>query len=122
MPSDRIILNGMHFYGFHGANAEEQALGQTYIVDLSVELDLSRPGQTDQLKDTVSYTHLYRAVKETVEGDSKNLLEGLAHSIASLILDRYPVESVEVAVKKPRPPMKGAVVDYAAVQIYRTRS
>lgn len=121
MPSDRIILNGMHFYGYHGANAEEQALGQTYIVDLSVELDLSLPGQTDQLKDTVSYTHLYRAAQEIVEGDPKNLLEGLAHSIARLILDRHPVASVEVTVKKPRPPMKGSVVDYSAVQIYRTR-
>jgi dihydroneopterin aldolase len=111
----------MHFYGFHGTNAEEQALGQTYMVDLSVELDLSRPGETDQLKDTVSYTHLYRAIKEVVEGDSKNLLEGLAQSIANLILDRYPVEAVEITVRKPRPPMKGAVLDYAAVQIYRTR-
>jgi dihydroneopterin aldolase len=112
----------MHFYGFHGANVEEQALGQTYVVDLAVEIDLSRPGETDQLKDTLSYTHLYRAVKEVVEGDSKNLLEGLAHSIACLILGRYSVESVEVTVKKPRPPMRGAVVDYAAVQIHRARS
>jgi dihydroneopterin aldolase len=122
VPLDRIILQGMHFYGFHGANVEEQALGQTYVVDLAVEIDLSRPGETDQLKDTLSYTHLYRAVKEVVEGDSKNLLEGLAHSIACLILGRYPVESVEVTVKKPRPPMRGAVVDYAAVQIHRARS
>lgn len=121
MPTDRIILQGMQFYGFHGANAEEQALGQTYIVDLSVELDLSRPGQTDELEDTVSYTHLYRAVKEVVEGESKNLLEGLAHSIAAVVLERYPVGSVEVTVKKPRPPMKGSVVEYAAVQICRTR-
>ena len=122
MPSDRIILKGMQFYGFHGANAEEQALGQSYIVDLLVEVDLSRSGQTDQLTDTVSYTQLYRSVKEIVEGHSKNLLEGLAHSIASLILDRYSVASVAVTVKKPRPPIKGSVIDYAAVQITRTRN
>ena len=121
MPADRIILSDMQFYGFHGANSEEQALGQTYVVDLAVEVDLSRPGQTDQLSDTVSYTLLYRSAKEVVEGKSQNLLEGLAQSIASRILEKYPVSAVQVTVKKPRPPMKDSVVGYAAVQIYRTR-
>jgi len=32
LPSDRIILEGMQFYGFHGANPEERALGQSYVV------------------------------------------------------------------------------------------
>ena len=122
MPSDRIILSGMQFYGFHGANAEEKALGQTYVVNMAVEVDLAISGQTDQLGDTVSYTHLYRAVKAVVEGESQNLLEGIAHSIAERILDDYAVESVQLTVKKPHPPIKGSVVNYAAVEIYRTRA
>ena len=122
MSTDRIVLKGMQFYGFHGANAEEQVLGQTYIVDLAVQLDLSRPGQTDQLEDTVSYTHLYRAAKEIMEGPSLNLLERLAQSIADRVLGQYPVESIVVNVKKPRPPMKGSVVEHASVEIYRTRT
>ena len=121
LPSDRIILNGMQFYGFHGVNAEEKALGQTYLVDLTVELDLTKPGQSDQLRDTVSYTHLYQAVKAVIEGKPKNLLESIADAIAARILDQHPVTSVQVTVKKPRPPLKGSVVDYAAVEIYRTR-
>ena len=122
MPSDRIILSGMQFYGFHGANAEEKALGQTYVVDLAVEVDLAIPGQSDQVGDTVSYTHLYRAVKAVVEGESQNLLEGIAQSIAEQILDDYAVASVQLTVKKPHPPIKGSVVNYAAVEIYRTRA
>lgn len=122
MPSDRIILSGMQFYGFHGANAEEKALGQTYVVNMAVEVDLAISGQTDQLGDTVSYTHLYRAVKAVVEGESQNLLEGIAQSIAERILDDYAVESVQLTVKKPHPPIKGSVVNYAAVEIYRTRA
>ncbi|MCH8744734.1 MAG: dihydroneopterin aldolase [Chloroflexi bacterium] len=121
LPSDRVILNGMQFYGFHGVNAEEKALGQTYLVDLAVELDLTKPGQSDQLRDTVSYTHLYQAVKAVIEGEPKNLLESIADAIAARILDQHPVTSVQVTVKKPRPPLKGSVVDYAAVEIYRPR-
>ena len=121
MASDRIILKGMQFYGFHGVNTEEKALGQPYVVDLSAELDLSRPGITDHLADTVSYTHIYRQVQQVVEGESKNLLEALAGSIAQRILDSFPVESVQVTVKKPLPPVKGSVIEYAAVEIVRRR-
>ena len=121
MASDRIILKGMQFYGYHGVNTEEKSLGQPYVVDLSAELDLSRPGMTDHLADTVSYTDIYRQVKQVVEGESKNLLESLAGSIAQQVLDSFPVESVQVTVKKPLPPVKGSVIEYAAVEIVRRR-
>ena len=120
-PSDRIILEGMQFYGFHGANPEERALGQPYLVDLSVELDLTRPAVSDQLEDTVNYAHLYRAVRDVVEGDSQNLLESTAQRIVDRVLSEFPVKAVQVRVKKPRPPIRGSVIDHAAVEIYRTR-
>ena len=121
MPNDRIILKGMQFYGFHGVNPEERVMGQSYLVDLVAEIDLSLAGQTDFLGDTASYTHLYRAVKEVLEGKPFNLLERLAQAVADRILEEDRVASVEVTVKKPHPPIKGSVVDYAAVEIRRSR-
>ena len=121
MAGDRIILKGMQFYGYHGVNTEEKSLGQPYVVDLSAEMDLSRPGMTDHLADTVSYTHIYRQVQRVVEGESKNLLEAVAGAIARQVLDSFPVESVQVTVKKPLPPVKGSVIEYAAVEIVRRR-
>ena len=121
MPTDRIILEGMQFYGFHGVNPEERTLGQSYVVDLAVELDLRQPGASDRLEDTVSYTRLYRAVQEVVEGESRNLLEATAQAIASRVLAEFPVAAVRVRVKKPRPPIRGSVIDHAAVEVYRTR-
>jgi 7,8-dihydroneopterin aldolase/epimerase/oxygenase len=122
LADDRIILKDMQFYGFHGANAEERALGQVYTVDLTVELELQHPGNSDCLEDTVSYSHLYRSVKELVEGQSRNLLEALAQDIATRVLEQYQVAAVEVTVKKPQPPIKGSVLGYAAVQVRRTRA
>lgn len=121
MPSDRIILKGMQFYGFHGVNAEERALGQPYLVDLAVELDLAAPGESDRLEDTISYTRLYRVVQAVLEGEPKNLLEATAQAIASRILADFPATGVQVQVSKPRPPVRGSVIDYAAVEIYRRR-
>lgn len=120
-PRDRIVLEGMQLYGFHGANPEERALGQPYVVDLSVELDLRKPGASDLLEDTVNYAHLFRAVESVVEGDSKNLLEATAQAIAGKILAEFPVMAVRVCLKKPRPPIRSSVIEYAAVEIYRKK-
>ena len=118
---DKIILEGMQFYGYHGVNPEERALGQAYVVDLAVELDLSAAGASDRLEDTVSYPRLYRSVQSVMEGRPMNLLEAAAHEIASTILADFPVDAVQVRVKKPRPPVRGSVIDHAAVDIYRRR-
>ena len=118
-PSDRIILEGMRFYGFHGVNPEERVLGQEYLVDLTVELDLGRAGRSDRLDDTISYARIYRAVRDVMEGEPRNLLEAAAQSIADRVLAEFPVDSVVVRVKKPHPPIRGSVIESATVEIFR---
>ena len=44
---DKIILNGCRFYGYHGAFVEEQTLGQIFVVDLELAVDLTRASQSD---------------------------------------------------------------------------
>lgn len=122
MPADRIFLEGMHFYGYHGGNVEERQLGQPFQVHLEAELDLTAPGKSDDLADTISYTHLYRAVKQVMEGPPRNLLEAAAEDIASAILSSFPVSGVRVRVKKTRSPIKEAHLESAGVEIYRTRA
>lgn len=122
MSADRIILTGLQFYGFHGVNPEERSLGQQFVVELEAELDLSNPAESDRLEDTVSYTQLYRAVKTVMEGEACNLLESAAGTIASSVLDQHPqIDAVRVRVQKPRPPIKGSVIEAAGVEIYRSR-
>ena len=120
--SDRIILEGMQFYGYHGRNEEERALGQPFEVDLEAELELSTAGTSDDIADSVSYTDLYRVAKRHMEGPGRNLVEAVAGSIASEILDTYDVESVRVRVMKVRPPIKGGVLAGAGVEVFRHRT
>ena len=91
--ADRIILEGMQFYGYHGVNPEERVLGQRYVVDLTADLDLSRAGQSDRLEDTVSYSHIYRTVRAVMEGEPRNLLESAAQAIADRVLSEFPNRS-----------------------------
>ena len=118
---DRIILEGMRFYGFHGVNPEERVLGQEYLVDLTVEIDQGRAGRSDRLEDTISYAHIYRAVRDVMEGEPRNLLEAAAQSVADRILSDFPVDSVSIRVKKPHPPIRGSVIENATVEIFRRR-
>ena len=111
----------MQFYGFHGVNPEERTLGQPYVVDMEVELDLRPAGRSDNLEDTVSYTQLFRLAQEVMEGSTKFLLEAAAETIAQQTLDQFPVNAVRVRVRKPRPPIRGSSIDHAAVEIYRTK-
>ena len=120
-PTDWIHLEGMAFYGYHGADPAEQQLGQRFIVDLSVAYDLRRAGETDDLQDTVNYAQLYRLTRDIVEGPSCRLIEAVAARIAAAVLDRTPVAAVRVRLRKPEVPIKGSILAAAAVEITRWR-
>ena len=119
--SDHIFLKGMVFYGYHGATPPEKELGQPFVVDLELEVDLKAPGASDDLRDTVDYSRVYRSVKETVEGPSRNLLESLAEAVAQELLRTFPLDGVRVRVTKPHVPIKGAVLEGAGVEVHRRR-
>jgi dihydroneopterin aldolase len=121
MRNDKIILEGMTFYGYHGATMEEKQLGQRFIVDVELETSLARSGQSDQLSDTIDYGAVFQCVHQIVTGPSKNLLEALAEEIANTILGTFPAQGVRIRVKKPAVPIKNSILTYAAVEIFRSR-
>lgn len=70
---DKVYVEGMEFYGYHGVFTEENKLGQRFKVDLTAELDLSKAGQTDDLEQTINYAELYHVCKDIVEGEPVKL-------------------------------------------------
>ena len=121
IPRDRIILNGIQFYGFHGCNDFEKRLGQKFLVDVVVEVSLVNPGKSDELADTISYSHLFRTVKSVMDGPSKNLLESVVGEIADRIINEFDVDAVKIKLLKMAPPIRMGVMDSAGVEIYRWR-
>ena len=119
---DRIALEGMVFYGYHGVHPVERRLGQRFVVDLEVERELRTAGLSDDLEDTTSYSDVYDVVREVVEGRSRRLLESVAETIAGRVLEEFEVASVRVTVRKPKAPMAGGIFSHASVEVLRTRS
>ncbi|TYJ40517.1 hypothetical protein E1A91_A04G145900v1 [Gossypium mustelinum] len=119
---DKLILRGLKFHGFHGVKSEEKKLGQKFLVDVDAWMDLRSAGRSDLLSDTISYTDIYRIVKEVVEGQSRDLLESVAQMIASKIFTNHSqIWAVRVKVGKPHVAVHGSL-DYLGVEIIRYRS
>lgn len=120
--TDRIRLNEMVFYGYHGVQPEERALGQRFLVDVELQLPLREAGATDDLTRTVSYVEVYRRIEQIVTGPPRFLLEAVAERIAHCLLDDYAqVDQVVVRVRKPQVPIPGAVLGSTEVRIERSR-
>ncbi|MCH5585880.1 dihydroneopterin aldolase [Shimazuella sp. AN120528] len=116
---DKIILKQMSFYAYHGAFPEENKLGQRFMVDLELRLNLQPAGQTDQLKYSIDYGQVFQVVQKIVEGQQFRLIEALAESIANTLLTKFSVPEVLVRVTKPDPPIPG---HYESVGVEVVRS
>jgi 7,8-dihydroneopterin aldolase/epimerase/oxygenase len=122
--TDRIVLTNMVFHGRHGATEGERAHAQAFEVDVEIHLDLAPAGRTDDLARTVDYGEVFEICRGIVEGPSRQLIEALAESIASAVLERSAAadaEQVVVRVRKPRAPLQGQF-DHASVEITRRRA
>ena len=120
VSEDRILLEGMVFYGRHGTLPAERDLGQPFVVDIELRLDLRSAGLSDDLTQTVDYGEVHRRVKEIVEGPPVNLTETVAERVAAAILkDYHPVEAVRVKVAKPNVRLDDTVLAGSAVEILR---
>jgi 7,8-dihydroneopterin aldolase/epimerase/oxygenase len=118
---DKIYVNRMEFYGYHGVFPEENRLGQRFIVDLAVSIDLKKAGETDELQFSVNYGELYQVCKEVVEGKPFKLLEAVAEEIAASVISAFSlILDVTVKVIKPDPPIPGHYKS-VAVEITRRR-
>jgi dihydroneopterin aldolase len=122
VSEDRILLEGMIFHGRHGTLPAERELGQPFVVDIELRLDLQAAGLSDDLTQTVDYSEVHRQAKEIVEGPPVNLTETVAERIAGAVMENYlEVEAIRVKVAKPDVRLDDTVLTGSAVEIVRRR-
>ena len=109
--SDVIRITGLTLHGYHGVFDDEKRDGQTFVVDLAIELDAHQAGTADTLEHTVDYSTVTDAVAQIVTGDSVDLIETLAYSVANTVLAFHGVTAVNVTIHKPDAPVAHPVTD-----------
>ena len=104
--SDSIKINGLRFHAFHGHLPVERKTGNTFIVDLILNVDLLKSGISDKLEDTVNYVSVMDIVTQEMQTPS-DLIEHVAERIATrLKAELTLIESMEITVKKEKPPLQ----------------
>lgn len=117
----KIHLKNMAFYGYHGALAEENTLGQRFLVDLTLTVDIAEAVRTDKLDATVDYVGVYTLCRKIVEQDRWKLIETLASDILTQVLATCPrVSEAAIIVRKPSVAL-GGPLDYVAIETSKKR-
>jgi dihydroneopterin aldolase len=118
--NDRIEVRGIEVMARHGALPHEKEEPQPFLVDLSVYLDLSMAGASDDLSDTIDYGRLAREAHDMVAGESHQLIEVVAERLAEKVLAEHGVVRVVVTVHKPEAPISVPFRD-VSVTVDRSR-
>ena len=82
--SDRIFIKGLALHANHGVMAHEAKVGQTFTLDLDLEIDLSAAARSDKVMDTVSYDKVVDCASEAFCTQRYRLIEAAAGRVADL--------------------------------------
>ena len=115
-----IYLNDLIFNGFHGVYPSEKKIGNTFKLDLRIQLTPATK-TIEKLEQTIDYVQVYALIQKIMAVPTP-LLETIVTNIADQILAAHPMaESVYVKITKQQlsvPYFQGTT----AVDIERTRS
>ena len=102
---DRIEIVGLEVWAHHGVLLHEQALGQRFVIDVAVELDLAPAMASDDLADTLDYGVLAQEVHATVTDARDQLIERVAQRVLDVCLADDRVAAADDTVHKPSVPL-----------------
>ena len=119
--TDRIFIRGLALHAYHGVMPHEAKVGQTFVIDLDLEIDLSVATRSDKVVDTVSYDKVVDCASVAFSGQRFRLIEAAAGRVANAVLAAFPpVRSIGVTIHKPHAPI-AATFDDVGVTIFRSR-
>lgn len=117
----KITLHEMRFYAYHGVFAQEQRVGNHFIVELSFWADIAESLHRDELEETISYADVYEVIKVEMAIPSR-LLEHVVGRISERLFATFPrMQRIAITLSKCNPPFPGEVHS-AAVTLEACRS
>ena len=110
--SDTIFIRGLSLHAHHGVLPYEGKVGQSFTIDLRLDIDLSTAARTDKVADTVSYDQVVAAATDAFTSQKFKLIEAAAGKVADAVLARFPrVKAIEVTIHKPHAPIAATFSD-----------
>lgn len=114
--SDTIFITGIVIHARHGVMDHESEVGQRFVIDLELSIDLSESAHTDRLSDTVSYASVVATATSAFKDTNYKLLERAAGAVSDAIFAAFPrVDALKVTVHKPHAPIAAIFEDVGVV-------
>jgi|SRR3989344_7651375 len=98
---DSIFVEDVRLLGKHGVDEHERESEQEFVISIHASFDTCKAARSDALVDTIDYNHLVTITKEVVENNSFQLIERLAETICSEILQDKRIQKVATTIRKP---------------------
>jgi dihydroneopterin aldolase len=111
-----VELHGLEVFGHHGVLECEQREGQTFLYDVTLEVD--EPA-ADRIEEAIDYRDVAAKIEQVSDSTRFALIETLAAAVAEALLASFPVAAVGVRVRKPRP--AGLEAEWSAATAERSR-
>ena len=119
--TDQVFVNGLALHAYHGVMQHEAKVGQTFKLDLTLDIDLKQASRSDKLADTVGYDQVVNVATEAFCGKRYRLVEAAAGAVAEAVLNRFEqVIAIRVTIHKPHAPI-AATFDDVGVTLVRQR-
>ncbi len=100
ITGDRIRIAGLTLTAHLGVPEEERASPQELVLHLTFWPARSFGDLADDIANTVDYAEVAGEVRRFVAGRRDKLLETLAEATARHLLERFPLERVELELRK----------------------
>jgi dihydroneopterin aldolase len=119
--SDTIFINGLVMHAHHGVMRHEGKVGQRFVIDMLLSIDLKNASRSDKLADTSDYAKIVDAASRAFTTRNFRLVEAAGGAVADAVLKEFPqVQSVRITIHKPHAPIS-AIFDDVGVVLERSR-
>ena len=114
---DKIHIKNLEVFANHGVFAEENRLGQKFLISMTMYLDARTPGKTDDLTTSIDYGEVSSFMTGYMKEHTFKLIEAAAENLCEALLLRYPLlKGVTLELKKPWAPV-GLPLETVSVEI-----
>lgn len=116
---DTITIKDLEVYAHHGVFAEENKLGQKFLISAELYTDFSTAAKGDDLTKSVDYGSVCSAITKFMQDNTYNLIETAAELLAQNLLSNYKLlYGLQIEIKKPWAPV-GLPLNTVSVKIRR---
>src|ERR1051325_984519 len=105
-PTDQVFVHGLALHAYHGVMQHEAKVGQTFTLDLVLDIDLTEASRTDKLAHTVGYDQVVTVASQAFCARRYRRVGPGAGAVADALLARFKqVVPIRVTIHKPHAPI-----------------